>query len=232
MHFATVSTNNGHDGFGGESFLHHPEVLKDFAGRATHLEAVIGKQIVAAYYGRPHRTSYYLGCSAGGRQGTHAALKYPEDFEGILAGAPAVDWNHLLGWLGMLGRFVGAPVVESHPPAEFIPRAMWKAISKEILRQCDEMDGVRDGIIDEPDACDFRPEAMMCEQSRTSNCLTQSQVDALRKIYSPLYGSDGQLIYPRYDPGAEEVDDGQQVFAGDFLLTLVFRHFFEFLFIF
>ncbi|KAJ6472691.1 tannase and feruloyl esterase [Mycena vitilis] len=202
LHFATVASNNGHDGDTGLPFFRKPEVLNDFSFRSIHVEAVVGKQIVEAYYGRPHDKSYYLGCSTGGRQGTQSALKYPEDFDGIIAGAPATDFNHLIHWTGMLSRYLGAPDKASSP--SYISPELWKLVSKDVLRQCDGLDGVLDGILDEPDACEFRPEALLCGGGKSSKaCLTSRQVEALRKIYSPLYGLDGELVYVRYDPGAE-----------------------------
>ncbi|KAJ7336234.1 tannase and feruloyl esterase [Mycena albidolilacea] len=213
LHFATVGSNNGHDGMGGAAFLGHPEVLNDFAFRAIHVEAVVGKQIVEAYYGQPHSKSYYLGCSTGGRQGTQAALKFPADFDGILAGAPATDFNHLMHWTNMLAQYIGAPTSESSPA--FIPPRLWKTVEAEVMRQCDGIDGVLNGIITEPDACDFRLEVLLCRPDATLDdaCLTLPQVEALRKIYSPLYGTDNQLLYPRFDPGAIAVPG--DLFSGD-----------------
>ena len=111
LHFAAVGSDNGHDGNSGIVFLNHPEVINDFAFRAVHVEAVIGKQIVEKYYGKAQHKSYYLGCSTGGRQGTQEALKFPDDFDGIIGGSPATDFNHLQGWSGLLGTFVGAPKI-------------------------------------------------------------------------------------------------------------------------
>ncbi|KAG6845487.1 hypothetical protein H0H87_008384 [Tephrocybe sp. NHM501043] len=215
LHFAAVASDNGHDGSDGSQLLNHPEVLNDFAFRAIHVEAVIGKQIVKAYYGRAHHKSYYLGCSTGGRQGTQAALKFPEDFDGIVAGSPATNWNNLQGWGAMLGRFVGAPDPTGKP--NFIPVALWNTIAAEVLRQCDGLDGVEDGIITEPDACDFRPEAIECTTGQTTNCLTKAQVDVLHKIYRPLFGRDGELIYSRFDPGTEADGNSQPIFSGSIL---------------
>ncbi|KAJ7624950.1 tannase and feruloyl esterase [Roridomyces roridus] len=206
MHFATVASNNGHDGNSGVAFLGNPEVLKDFASRSIHTESVIGKQIVEAYYGREHDKSYYLGCSTGGRQGTYSALHYPQDFDGILAGAAATDFNHLLHWTGMLARATGAP--DQSSPA-YIPPKLWKLVTAEILSQCDAIDGVLDGMITEPDACDFRPEALICPGGESGDkCLSRTQVEAVRKVYSPLYGADGELIYPRFDPGPDPIQGG------------------------
>ncbi|KAJ6592204.1 tannase and feruloyl esterase [Mycena vulgaris] len=215
LHFATVATNNGHDGDTGLPFLGNPEVINDFAFRSIHVEAVVGKQIVETYYGQPQTKSYYVGCSTGGRQGMQTALKYPEDFDGILAGAPGTDFNNLLHWMGMLARHIGAPAGAASPA--FIPPALWKLVAQEVLKQCDGIDGVLDGIITEPDACDFRPEALVCEGSATDTCLTRPQVDALRKIYAPLYGNNGELLYPRLDPGAESISIGGPNFSGAFL---------------
>ncbi|KAJ6571629.1 tannase and feruloyl esterase [Mycena capillaripes] len=212
-HFATVGSNNGHDGNTGRPFLGHPEVLNDFTFRSIHVEAVIGKQIVETYYGRPHHKSYYLGCSTGGRQGTHSALKYPEDFDGIIAGAPATDFNHLMHWGAMLAIYMGAPNPPSSPA--FITPDLWKIVADEVLNQCDGNDGVLDGIITEPDVCNFRPEALLCTQGDGANCLSPPQVEALRKIYSPVY-DNGELIYPRYDPGSESIHTGGGLLSGQF----------------
>ncbi|KAG6828121.1 hypothetical protein H0H87_002828 [Tephrocybe sp. NHM501043] len=213
LNFATVASNNGHDGIDGQVFFHKAEVINDFAYRAIHIQTVVGKQIVDAYYGSPHHRSYYLGCSTGGRQGTQAALKYPDDFDGIVAGAPATDWNHLLGWAAMLARHVGTPHASTSP--SFIPPSLWDVVAAEILKQCDALDGVEDGILTEPDACEFRPEVLVCSaQEPTEDCLSIPQVEALRKIYQPLYDTEGELIYPRYDPGTEADGNAQAAMSG------------------
>ncbi|KAF7300583.1 Carboxylic ester hydrolase [Mycena chlorophos] len=212
-HFATVGSDNGHDGSDGSFFLDKPEVINDFAFRAIHVEAVVGKQLVEAYYKRPHDKSYYLGCSTGGRQGTQAALKFPEDFDGIVAGAPAHNWNHLMYWTGITARHIGSPDFWSS--SAYIPPHLWKTlIVPEILRQCDTLDGVKDGIITEPDECDFQPETLLCRRWPV-HCLSQHQVDALRKIYAPVF-VDGKFVYPRFDPGAEADAAALALFGGAF----------------
>ena len=119
LHFATIGSDNGHDGNTGLPFFNHPEVINDFAYRAIHVEAIIGKVIVEAFYSNTPSKSYFLGCSTGGRQALQSALLYPDDFDGIVGGAPAVDWNHLVGWLGLLGNFIGA--TDPELPPNFIP---------------------------------------------------------------------------------------------------------------
>ncbi|KAF8518084.1 tannase and feruloyl esterase [Gautieria morchelliformis] len=232
LHFATVASDNGHDGTSISGSLQSPELLNDYGFRAIHVEAVLGKQIVDTYYGRTHDKSYFMGCSTGGRQAMQSAMLYPDDFDGMIAGAPATDFNHLLGWETMLGRFIGAPiriasdsfsqvlgqwigmvglgrfadVLSPHASNSFIPESLWPGISQEILNQCDALDGVVDGIITEPDDCVFRPDALLCDATDVgyrNNCLTALQVDALTRVYEPLFGTAGQLLYPRYDPGAE-----------------------------
>ncbi|KAJ7653197.1 tannase and feruloyl esterase [Mycena polygramma] len=221
LHFASVGTDNGHDGGGGgdpgdaHQFLNHPEVINDFSWRAVHVEAIIGKQIVQAYYGRAAARSYYMGCSTGGRQGTREALSFPEDFDGILAGAPATDFNHAVGWASMIGRYLGAPMTPSDASPRWLTQDLWALVSAEILRQCDALDGVVDGIISEPDVCDFRPEALQCT-NQTTACLTPTQVKALRSVYSPLYGLQGELMYPRFTPGAEADPSSPTWFPGIF----------------
>ncbi|KIJ49733.1 hypothetical protein M422DRAFT_74475 [Sphaerobolus stellatus SS14] len=214
LHFATIGSDNGHDGDNGVAFLNQPEVINDFAWRALHVEAVIGKQIVQTYYNTKPQKSYYLGCSTGGRQGIQSAARFPDDFDGIVAGAPAIDFNHLEGWSAMLSRYVGAPDASSSP--NFISSDLWSVISTEILRQCDDLDGVEDGIITEPDQCDFRPESLLCSSKTAKLCLTAAQVQTLRQVYQPLFGTKGQLIYPRFDPGAEANGGFAAIMSGEF----------------
>ena len=161
LHFATIGSDDGHDGFRGAAFLNQPEVINDFSFRAVHVQTVLGKQIVNAYYNRAHDKSYFIGCSTGGREGLQSAFLYPDDFDGIVSGAPTADFNHLAGWTGMLGRFVGAP--NPSTSKSFIPASLWPIISEEIRSQCDELDGVKDGIITEPDDCAFDPKALLCD---------------------------------------------------------------------
>ncbi|KAF8122735.1 tannase and feruloyl esterase [Mycena galopus ATCC 62051] len=203
LHFAAVASDNGHDGNDGHQFLNNPEIINDFAFRAVHVEVVIGKQIVQSYYGAAAAKSYYLGCSTGGRQGTQAALKFPNDFDGIVAGSPATDFNHLTIAQGLWSHFVGAPTSVSNPSPKFLTPADWAIVSMEILRQCDALDGLVDGIISEPDECDFRAEAVQCTEGNTTNCITPTQVETVKNVFTPIFGLHGELVYPRYSPGAE-----------------------------
>ncbi|GJJ14834.1 hypothetical protein Clacol_009102 [Clathrus columnatus] len=217
LHFASVGSDNGHDGGAsdGTPFLNHPEVINDYAFRAVHVEAVIGKQIVEAYYKTSISKSYFLGCSTGGRQAMQSALKFPEDFDGLVGGSPATGMNHLVGSQVRLGQYIGAPNPDSSP--SFIPAELWPVISQEILNQCDDLDGVEDGIITDPDQCNFRPESLLCtnpSSTNTSSCLTPPQVEALRKIYRPIFGTQGEMLYTKYDLRGESDGNFVDMFSG------------------
>ncbi|KAH6874410.1 Tannase/feruloyl esterase [Thelonectria olida] len=207
--FATVGTNNGHDGMTGIRFLNNPDVIEDFAYRAMHTGVVLGKNITQTFYGKPHTKSYYLGCSTGGRQGFKAVQSFPEDFDGVVAGAPAFSFNNLTSWSCHFLPLTGAVGADT-----FIPMDMWSTIHQDILDQCDELDGVSDGILESPDMCDYNPDGLLCSDGQTSGCLTASQIRTLRAGYSPLRGVDGSLVYPRLQPGAELTGAPQTYFTG------------------
>lgn len=200
-HFATVSTNTGHKGDVGLPFLGHPEVLRDWVYRDIETEARIGKAITTAYYaGRTMGKSYYTGCSAGGRQGIRAINSFPDIYDGVIAGAPAIDWNHLMALGATINRIMH---VDGVSPS-LLSDADLDLISQDVLDQCDELDGVKDGMIDDPDLCQYQPERLLCGSymnTTTTGCLNSEQVEAVHGLFSPLLGEDGQELYPRYDPG-------------------------------
>ncbi|KAH8893014.1 tannase and feruloyl esterase [Thozetella sp. PMI_491] len=202
--FATVGANNGHNGTSGAAFYNSPEVVEDFAYRSLHTNVVVGKQISAAFYREVHKKSYYLGCSTGGRQGFKSAQSFPDDFDGIVAGAPAIDFNNLNSWSEHFFLLTGAPGSPS-----FVPSSLWATVHQDILSQCDGLDGYVDGIIEDPLLCDYRPESLICapgtSAANSTTCLTGTQAATVRAIFSPLYGVNGTLVYPRMQPGSELV---------------------------
>ncbi|TDZ37355.1 putative feruloyl esterase B-2 [Colletotrichum spinosum] len=200
--FATIGTNNGHDGTSGAPFLNNPGVVEDYAYRAVHLEADLGKRIAEQFYGRKHTKSYYLGCSTGGRQGFKEAQSFPDDFEGIVAGAPAFDLVALMYWTGQLFVKTGTPET-----SRFLGPAEWELVNADVLRQCDGLDGLEDGILEDPGLCQYRPEGLICPDGASSgSCLSGEQAATVRAVFSPVYGSDGQYIYPRLQPGSNATD--------------------------
>ena len=169
----------------------------------------MGKQLVQHFYGRPHSKSYYIGCSSGGRQGINAADKFPDDFDGIVAGAPAIDFNNLVSW-----RAHFFPITGTVGSANFISEDIWASvIHEEVQRQCDGLDGVQDGILEDPSLCRFRPETLRCGSDMENDCLTAAQVETVSQIYSPLAGKNGEIIYPAMQPG-NEVSAFGQFYAG------------------
>lgn len=219
-----VGANNGHNGTSGGAFYHNSEVVEDFAYRSMHTGVVVGKEISELFYGQTHKKSYYLGCSTGGRQGLKSAQDFPEDFDGIVAGAPAIAFNNLTSWSGHFYTILGDTNSSS-----FVPTAMWSIIHDEILNQCDGLDGMVDGIIEDPDLCQFRPEALQCVPGNSTNCLTGDQVVAVGKVFAPYYGVDGSLIYPRMQPGSEAIalylyySGSSFPYADDWFKYVVFR---------
>src|SRR4029079_17744962 len=145
--YATASTDTGHKGGNALFAIGHPEKLIDFAYHAVHEMTVQSKSIVPSYYGRGPRLSYWNGCSTGGRQGLMEAQKYPEDFDAILAGAPANYQTHLHAWV----LSVSIPTLKE--PAHAVPAAKLAILNKAVLDACDTRDGVKDGLLNDPRAC-------------------------------------------------------------------------------
>ncbi|KAL8635182.1 MAG: hypothetical protein Q9228_007302, partial [Teloschistes exilis] len=187
----------------------NPDVMTDYSWRSLHISTVIGKQLTNLFYKRPHSKAYFIGCSLGGRQGINAADMFPGDFDGIVAGSPALDFNNLQSW-----RASFFPITGSNTSSNFISTSTWiNLIHKEVLNQCDHLDGVIDSIIEDPSICHFRPETLLCTQSHPTNCLTAKQVTIVRKVFGPLYGEHDDLIYPAMQPGSE-IKAAAQLYAG------------------
>jgi feruloyl esterase len=140
-----------------------------------------------------------MGCSLGGRQGIKAAEMFPEDFDGVLAGSPAVDFNNLYSW-----RASFFPITGASSDSNFISASTWNTtIHNEILRQCDEIDGVKDGIIEDPTLCQFQSDTLLCQGNNSTNCLSSAQVNIVRTVYSAYLWPNGTLAYPGMQPGSE-----------------------------
>jgi feruloyl esterase len=215
--YAAASTDTGHSGGSGSFALGHPEKLIDFAYRAVHEMTVKGKAIVAAYYGDGPTLSYWNGCSSGGKQGLKEAQRYPADYDGIIAGAPANYWTHLVS-----GSLWIAQAVHKDE-ASYIPAAKYPLIHKAVLEACDGMDGVKDGVIEDPTRCRFDPKILECKTEDSTACLTPPQVEAVRKIYAPSKNPrTGQEIFPGLAPGSEL---GWNGLAGPQALPIASDHF-------
>jgi feruloyl esterase len=193
-----VSTDTGHSGKDADAgwAKGHPERLIDFGYRAVHLATVDAKALTKAYYGVAQRRAYFIGCSNGGRQALMSAQRYPEDFDGIIAGAPALDWT------GFTTAFAWNEQAMLRPGA-FIPATLAPVIEAAVNRQCDALDGVTDGVVSAPQACHFQPEKLLCSAGQTKDCLTEPQVQALRTIYLGAHDSRGTRLSVGFTPGGE-----------------------------
>src|ERR1700686_460683 len=196
--YAAASTDTGHVGGSASFALGHPEKLTDFAYRAVHETTVAAKAIITSFYGNNPRYSYWNGCSTGGRQGLKEAQRFPADFDGIIAGAPANYQTHLHVWSVAVAQAV------HKEPGSYIPPEKYPVIHKAALEACDALDGLKDGIIQDPTRCHFDPKVIECAGEDSSACLTAPQVEAARKIYAPLKNSKtGEVIFPGMEPRSE-----------------------------
>ena len=198
--YAVASTDTGHEGKGddGSYALGHPEKVVDFGYRAVHEMVMKSKAIIAEYYSRSARFSYWNGCSTGGRQGIEDLQRYPGDFDGVIAGAPAIN-PRSAAQIMWVAQAVHKDV------ASFIPASKFPVIQKAVLKACDTNDGVNDGVLEDPRSCKFDPAAILCKGADGPDCLTASQVETARKIYSPAINPrTKERIFPGFEPGSEK----------------------------
>jgi hypothetical protein len=196
--FATAQTNNGHDAavepLG--TFASNPQKLLDYAFRAVHVTAVTAKSLLQAYYGGPARRAYFDGCSTGGRQGLISAQRFPDDFDGIVVGAPVLHFSGtMIGYARYQKALAAAPL-----SADTI-----KTVADAVTAKCDAIDGVKDGVIDDPRRCAFNPSADIPKCSGdapAAGCLTAPQIHTLEAIYSPIQ-RNGATLLPGWAIGAE-----------------------------
>jgi feruloyl esterase len=202
--YTATSSDTGHTGSPIDAgwAMGHPEKIIDYGYRGIHEMTRVAKAVVAAYYSKPPQRSYFAGCSNGGREALMEAQRYPEDYDGILAGAPANYWTSLMA------TFAYDTQVLTMDSASFIPPGKIPTIAAAVNAACDEVDGVHDGILNDPRQCHFEPTTIQCQGEDTDKCLTAAQVTALKKLYAGTPDSKGHLVYPGYLPGAEEGPSG------------------------
>ncbi|HYL64254.1 MAG TPA: tannase/feruloyl esterase family alpha/beta hydrolase [Candidatus Methylomirabilis sp.] len=202
--YATAATDTGHAASGTDArwALGHPEKIVDFAYRAIHEMTEVGKATTKAFYGDAPQRAYFSNCSNGGRQALVEAQRFPDDYDGIVAGAPANYWTHLLG-----GALYNAQMT-TRDAAAYIPMSKIPAIAKAVNAACDAEDGVTDGVLNNPRKCHFKPATLLCKEGDSDSCLTHPQVTTLEKLYDGSRDSKGHLIFPGYFPGAEDGPGG------------------------
>jgi len=195
--YATAATDTGHEG-GGGPWMQNQNKLIDFGYRAVHELSDKGKAIINAFYGNNARFSYFNGCSAGGRQALKAAQKFPQDFDGIVAGAPALNTT------GRAAYSVWVAQNDHKSEESYLPQSKFGLVHDAVLQACDANDGVKDRVIENPRQCKFDPKALLCTAADAANCLTAPQVETTRMMYQPLVNSHTKKeIFPALEPGSE-----------------------------
>jgi len=196
--YATASTDTGHVGDRASFALGHPEKLIDFGYRAVHEMTVKAKTIIAAFYGSNPRYSYWNGCSTGGRQALMEAQRFPSDYDGIIAGAPANPLTRAQSW----GVYVGSAGLKD--PASFIPRAKYQMIHRAVVNACDALDGLKDSLIGDPTRCVFDFKFLECKAQDSSSCLVAGQAEAVEKMTGPMvHPKTGEMLFPGFPLGSE-----------------------------
>ena len=197
--FAVAGSDAGHQANATDATwaYGHPEKVKDFGWRAVHLTRLRAGEIISAYYGKHENKAYFDSCSDGGREALVEAQRFPTDYDGILAGAPANAWSTMVG-AGVLT----IQTRQSDPRAYFSDLKL-PAIQKASLAACDALDGVKDGIINDPSKCHFDPQVLLCKGEETLDCLTQPQIATLNSIYTGPRDASGKTVFPGFTPGDE-----------------------------
>jgi len=200
--YAAASTDTGHSGQDASWALGHPEKIVDYGHRAIHEMTEKAKSIIKAFYGDGPKRSYFASCSNGGRQALMEAQRYPNDYDGIIAGAPANYFTHILT------GFAWNMQATLNDAASYIPARKLKAIEATALAACDGRDGVTDGVLDDPVKCGFDPSVLLCKGAESDECLTEKQVAALKKLYAGPRNAKGKQIIPGFVPGGETGQSG------------------------
>ena len=195
--YATSSTDTGHKGGDGAFSAGHPEKVIDYSYRAVHLMAVRAKAMIQARYGRAAKFSYWNGCSYGGRQGLDEVQLYPEDFDGVIAGAPANYHLHLHAF------DMNVAVTNLQDATHAVPAEKLAVLNTAVLAACDALDGVKDGLLNNPRTCKFDPSVLLCKGADAAGCLTSAQLETVKAMYAPAKKKNGELIYPGLPFGGE-----------------------------
>ena len=197
--YAGAGTDTGHIGNNADFVMGHLEKLIDYGYRSIHEMTVQAKAIINAHYGSAPTLSYYNGCSTGGRQGLAEAQRYPEDFNGIAAGASS--WNQMR----LHGARIALNVVVNKNPDSVIPPSKYSMIHDAVLKACDALDGVKDGVIENPTRCNFDYTKLSCKGADAADCLTKGQMESAKAMTSPINDAKtGTLLYEGHLwPGSE-----------------------------
>ena len=232
---ATAGTDTGHfaDGIDARWALHHPEKITDYGWRGIHQMTEQAKAVIAAYYATPVAHSYFTACSDGGREALMEAQRFPADYDGILAGAPAYNWTTLL-----TSAAIGMQTLLADN-ASYIPAADVPLIHRAVLAQCDKLDklpgDVNDGIVDDPRMCHFDPARITCKSENGQHCLSAAQVKSLKTLLTerrvgdtaipPIMPAGGELDpngWPSWITGNERGKSAMAGFGSGYFANMVY----------
>ena len=203
--YASASTDTGHASSDPTWGSNRAKEI-DYGHRGTHVTAVAGKELTAAWFGRSPEHAYFNGCSNGGRQALMEVQRYPTDFDGIIAGDPAT------GTPMQVGRALVFQHILLHPE-NFLPIPKIELLSKATLAECDGKDGLKDGLISDPRLCTFKPETLKCAGADGPECLTSGQIATVNKMYSALKTADGKTYTAGFPVGHEGGSTGWQAWT-------------------
>jgi pimeloyl-ACP methyl ester carboxylesterase len=226
MGYAAVASDVGHESTSSAKFAHDsPQQYVDYAYQGNHVAAEFAKTLIASYYGSPVKRAYFHGCSNGGRDALMLARRFPEDYDGIIAGAPAAGWSKLMTFFAWATQAAdGAPKL----------RDKLKIVHKAVMAKCDALDGVKDQLLENPAQCAFDPGELQCRSGEGSDdCLEVEEVGALRKLYGGPRLRDGTQMYPGLPVGGEGLrknweeaigsgNDGHSLFARESFRWMVY----------
>jgi len=219
--YASIASNGGHAGSALDgSFASDPVKFDDFADLSTHRVLPVAKAVIREHYGRNSARTWFEGCSNGGREALIEAQRWPEDFDGIIARAPAYNFVELFLTFNRHAQ-------QLSQPGAALPKSKLEILGRAVLEACDAKDGLTDGIISNPAACQFDPTVLQCPGAEGDNCLTAPQVESVKTIYSP-YLINGERLNEGWPPGGEADPDawslwttgnGNTAFAGGTLFA-------------
>ena len=199
--YAMASTDTGHEISEGDTFLNQPEALLDFGYRGVHLATQAAKRVIQTYYNDDIDFSYLSGCSNGGRAALMEVTRFPTDYDGVIAGAPLQSFSEFMPWGISIAR-----AMQTDP----LTKASLDVLAENSASACDKLDGVTDGVINDPRLCTeerLNLDALTCNGPAADNCLTAGQLETAKVIYRPLKDDAGNIVAPGVEPGAENAGD-------------------------
>ncbi|MCW2338591.1 feruloyl esterase [Sphingobium sp. B2D3A] len=212
--FAVSFNNSGHVGPDARDTLwaaHAPQLRADFAYRAAHVTARVAKEIIARFYGRKPAYSYFMGCSNGGREAMMEAQRYPEDFDGIIAGAPALSITP-----GVVRIIHESQVARGADGQPILTPQSTQLLHRAVMAACDGLDGLKDGQIDNPRRCRFDPRTLVCKPGQRTDCVSAQQAETMHRLYEGPRDAEGRPLFFGGEPyGSELLWTGPGSFVAD-----------------